>query len=123
MAATFQEAAGVTDGRVHRQGLDFCRHHLPDDRRAEDVGLIVTGHAQAPPRQLLGHQALAQQGPGDQVGDHCRQHERQDDLVVPGQFEQEHDGGEGGASRGPERRRHGHEGEGAGRDVGAREDP
>ena len=65
--------------------------------------------------QLLGHDAVAHQRAGDEVGDDGGQHQRQDHVVVAGQLEHEHDRGERGPGRRAERRRHGDDGERAGR--------
>ena len=123
MPAGLEAPADLADGGGGGNGVDGRGHHLAHERRAEHVGLVVALHPQPPPGQLLRHEALAQEPAGDEVGDDRRQHEREDDLVVPSQLEEEHDRGEGGPGGGSEGGGHGDEGEGAGGDVGGREDP
>ena len=113
VSAGLEPLGQLTYGGVHIRSLDVGRHHLPNRRRAQDVGVVLRRDAQASTGQLLGHDAVPRKGRRQEVSDHSREHEGQDRLVVAGELEEKDDRGERRPSRRPECRRHGDEGEGA----------
>ena len=123
VAPGLEPGEGVLGRGRGRKRLDLGGHHLVHRCGSKHVDVIFGLDAEAPPGELLRHQAVAHQRGRHQVGHHAGEHQRQDDLIVVGQFEHEHDGGERGSRGRAEQRRHGHDGERARREMQARRHP
>jgi hypothetical protein len=87
----FEATAGVSDRRIPRNRLDVPCHRLAHTVDLEHVGCVPTRDVHAAARELLGQHALVRQRVEHEVGEHRRQHQRKDRLIIAGELEREHD--------------------------------